>query len=213
MFCRFLDVFVAEAIVPEPRRTPRATRDQCIAAGWSELIEAHGGTSFRSGLYRLHDSPTGQRADRYIAARFPNGHHHLYAFGRDWMGRQFALGNQRLAQDGEPLVQLLDLVTGDRYEIDSTFREFHNVVLLEKTDSALDVVMFEAFSKANPASIPLALDQIVGYRIPLMLGGEHSVSNMEVADVEVEMELVLQAEAQLSNVEEGVRIEEVRIDR
>jgi hypothetical protein len=56
---------------------------------------------------------------------------------------------------------------------------------LDYADAALATEFFEAWSAANAVSMPLGPDQCVGYKVPLFLGGQDVVENLELTDLDV----------------------------
>jgi hypothetical protein len=156
--------------------------------GWDEFFTQCPGATFKNGIYRLHTTVSALAANQLFDQTFPHLKGNALCFGFDWLGRQFALDLERMI-DGEPGVQLIDFVERNAYEIDVTFRDLHNVVFIEKPDSALEAHVFAEWAPENQQSLPLRRSQIVGYRIPLTLGGQHEIANMVVEDMEVSLEL------------------------
>ncbi|HEY7033981.1 MAG TPA: hypothetical protein VH482_21775 [Thermomicrobiales bacterium] len=105
-----------------------------------------------------------------------------YCFGYAWSGMQLALGGERRDASGEPFVVLLDPSDGTAFEIDRSFQAFHEVELVNDPDNSLDSELFDAWSWANQHALPLKRNQIVGYKIPLALGGRDAIENMDVVD-------------------------------
>jgi hypothetical protein len=156
--------------------------------GWDELFTQCPGVTFNNGIYRLHTPASAQAANHLFDQTFLHLKGSALCFGFDWLGRQFALDLERMI-DGEPGVLLIDFVERNAYEIDDTFRDLHNVVFIEKPDSALDANVFAEWAPENPQSLPLSRRQIVGYRVPLTLGGQHEIANMVIEEMEVSLEL------------------------
>lgn len=74
--------------------------------------------------------------------------------------------------------------TGEALEIPLTFSAFHDQ-LGDLREPALAAGFFEQWSSANPALLPVAPADCVGYRVPLFLGGKDTVDNLEVIDLAV----------------------------
>jgi hypothetical protein len=177
--------------------------------GFAELTSAYMGFAFAGGIYRLHSQASGVTCDQLIRAVCPWLSPMVYSFGYDWLGRQFALDDQRMA-GGEPLVLMCDLTTGEAFNIPATFADFHSRTLIEKSNAALNSDLFDRWAAANRNALPLLPNQIVGYRIPLSLGGKHEVANLEVVDFEVELELSGQIAAQIEAAPVGARIARIK---
>lgn len=154
------------------------------AAGYGEFAAEFAGASFESGLYRVHDDQTGPLAMALIAAAFPEFSTRACPFGYDWLGRQFALDSSRVEGD-EPQVLLLEPGTGEALEIPVSLAQFHNEELSEHADAALARSFYQSWSRVDRESLPLGRDQCVGYRVPLFLGGNDDIENLEVMDLDV----------------------------
>ena len=159
-----------------------------VIRGWDELFAQYPGSTFNHGIYRLHTPDTAQEANLIVVETFPRYKNAVICFSYDWLGRQFALDPRRMF-DGEPGVLLIDLATRQAYEIDVTFVAFHNNVLIEDSQEALESHLFVDWASENQQSLPLRRNQIVGYRIPLTLGGQHEIANMVIEDMAVSLEL------------------------
>lgn len=131
---------------------------------------------------------------------FPQFKDRIECFAFDWLGRMFALDSKR-SVNGEPGVLMLEPGTGQALEIPATFLSFHCEELIEYADAALAKTAYEQWRKENPA--PLAHTECAGYKVPLFLGGEDTVSNMERVDMEVYWELCTQLLKQTRSLPDG----------
>lgn len=104
----------------------------------------------------------------------------VVAFGRDWMGRQFA------KQIGQPMLVMVDMAEGDFYTTENSLEGFFNDDLIEYAEDTLQIELFNTW---NTKGVVLQPDEIVGYLVPLKLGGQDSVENRHVIDAEVDWEL------------------------
>ena len=161
-------------------------RDEHLAwvDGYAAFASEFAGVSFRGGLYRVHDARTGPQALTLVAEGFPAFAARVRPFGYDWLGRQFAIDFGRIV-GGQPQVLLLEPGTGEALEIPASFASFHDEELTESADAALAEEFFEAWSAGARDSLPLGRDQCVGYRVPLFLGGQDAVENLELSDLAV----------------------------
>lgn len=181
MFESFPDLFTLApgTGVTTPWREPGLT----TVAGYVEFSERYAGCSFEGGLYRVHDASTGPLGLRVLHDAFPGSRERATPFAYDWLGRQFAVDTARL-EGAEPLILLLEPGTGQALEIPLTFARFHEQ-LDGLREPALANGFFLEWAEANPAAVPLAPTQCVGYGVPLFLGGEDVVSNLEIIDFDV----------------------------
>jgi hypothetical protein len=152
--------------------------------GYAAFAQKHAGASFGGGLYRVHDSVTGPQAFAFVSDAFPEFAERVCPFGYDWLGRQFAVDSGRI-ENGQPQVLVLEPGAGAALEIPVDFVAFHDEELVEQSDAALASGFFGAWSEANPDALPLLRSQCVGYKVPLFLGGNDTVDNLEVSDLDV----------------------------
>jgi hypothetical protein len=184
MFERFRARYVP---LRDPSSTPGSPwlDPRLIAAqGYQRFAVEFAGTTFGDGVYRVHDDVTGPMALGLIAEAFPEFAARVCPFSYDWLGRQFVVDAGRV-DGGQPQILLIEPGTGEALEIPLSFSSFHNEELLDYADAALAIEFFEAWSTANPAALPLERDQCVGYKVPLFLGGQDILENLELADLDV----------------------------
>lgn len=176
--------------------------------GYRDFVPEFTGATFGGGVYRIHDYRTGTQALTLIADAFPEFAARACPFGYDWLGRQFAVDSGRVV-GGQPQVLLLEPGTGEALEIPLSFGAFHDEELIEYADAALATAFFEAWSVANRSGLPLGRDQCVGYKVPLFLGGQDVVANLELTDVDVYWSICGQLRRGVLDLPPGTTINEV----
>ena len=149
-----------------------------------DLFGALGGCTFDGGLYRVHLPAVATRATELVEEAMPTMRGRVVCFGRDWLGRQFAIDRTRL-DGGVPLVLMLEPGTGEALEIPVTVGAFHDEELVEFGEEALAVTFYRNWREATGDSEPLGANECVGYRLPLFTGGTDEVGNLERTDLEV----------------------------
>ena len=133
----------------------------------------------------------------------------IRCFGADWLGRQFATDSTRL-EDGKPQVLMLEPGTGEGLQIPANIDTFHTQVLIEHADAAVAEPFFRAWI-ATGGRAP-AYDQCIGYKVPLYLGGEDELSNLELSDFEVYWGLSAQLLAKARELPVGTPIRSIGIE-
>ncbi|MEV4604955.1 T6SS immunity protein Tdi1 domain-containing protein [Amycolatopsis sp. NPDC049253] len=176
--------------------------------GYLDFASEFAGATFGGGLYRVHDHTSGAQALTLIAEAFSEYATRVCPFGYDWLGRQFAVDSGRTV-DGQPQVLLLEPGTGEALEIPLPFAAFHDEELVEYADAALATGFFDSWSAVNSDSVPLRRDQCVGYRVPLFLGGQDMIENLEVSDLEVYWSICGQLRRAALSLPPGTAINEV----
>ena len=144
----------------------------------------------RLGAYRrFTDVDIAAIADDVLAA-FPDLAGRITIVGCDWLGRVFATDS---ARDGEIL--MLEPGTAEALEIPVDFAEFEASELVDNPDAALALGFYQSWREAGGAAP--GLDQCIGYRKPLFLGGADALENLELSDLSVYWSATAQVIAQL----------------
>lgn len=204
MFERFRSQF---RLLPEAQQAAAPWDDGRLGAvtGYVELMGSVAGCSFENGLYRLHSAETGPVGQEGADVAFPEYAGRLSVFGFDWLGRQFAVDFGRL-DNGEPLVMLLEVGTGEALEIPVSFVGFHDEELVDYRNEALASEFFASWSSVHSDAVPLKSSECVGYRVPLFLGGRDTVENLEVTDFDVYWTVTGQMRVQSKDLPAGTSI-------
>jgi hypothetical protein len=158
-----------------------------------------GGKSFNGGLYRtVHVADMRLWVER-IHFAFPTFSPPAVCFGYDWMGRAFALESGR-SEDGLPGVLMFDVGGGDAFEIPANLITFHDSEIIKSAEPALAINLYETWRA--PGGAAPAYDKCIGLRVPLFLGGEEDVGNLEAGDLDVYWTIFGQALRQVGPGEE-----------
>lgn len=152
------------------------------ATGIAEMFAKYAGATFNRGIYRLFPVDQLRKWNGIVAEMFPHLQGKILVFGSDWRGQIYALNATRKEND-QYQVQLLDPASKESLNIPATFEGFHNVELVEYPNDSLQVELYEQWLAAKEVSP--AASECVGYIKPLRLGGEDSISNQEITDMEV----------------------------
>ena len=134
------------------------------------------------GLYRIIPSAGGAvECEGYL--RFPG----IFradptGFGYDWQGSAFAVDSGRLEQ-GEPGVLMFEPHTAEAFQIPSNIQTFHDVELIEDDGAVLVPDGYAAWRGGGGAEP--SYQQCIGYKKPLFLGGEDTIENFELSDLDV----------------------------
>lgn len=197
MLQRFLAVYPVTggpAVTESPDPTPRALR-ACA-----------GGRSFADGLYRIHTHESGAEMLKQIDAAFPDAPPHTMPYGFDWLGRQFCA-----QRDDEHAPSLMfEPGTGEVLEIPVPFALMHDEELVDYGNDALATDFFREYL-ASGAPGP-GLTQCVGYRIPLFLGGQDALPNLELTDMDLYWHLAGQLTLRSAGLPSGTKIDSTTIE-
>jgi hypothetical protein len=178
--------------------------------GGREFFVEYSGVAFNSGLYRIHTVDSAKKWNSIVGEAYPKFKNRIMCFSYDWLGRQFALDRERRNEEGEPLVLMMELGTGEALEIPATFLSFHNEELVDYTDAALAENFY--YKWLNSAGRNLSPNECVGYKIPLFLGGEDIISNLEIIDIEVYWGICGQLLNKVKSLPPGTTIKDITIN-
>ncbi|WP_455362299.1 T6SS immunity protein Tdi1 domain-containing protein [Streptomyces sp. SYSU K21746] len=156
------------------------------------------------GFLRFH-TPESAYESYEACARLVEGLEGRYfPFAFDWTGREL-LFDIREPGARPRCVIAVDPAEGEYLRTDLGLDEFFEAVADEDED-ALAFPYFEEWRDANPGAGPLGFGQVIGYKVPLSLGGEDDVANMEITDRKVYFELCTQIALQVRELPEGTTI-------
>ena len=150
--------------------------------GFAELAAECGGTVFGDGLVRVHSEGSARRVNPLIAEAFPDFPEQFQAIAQDWTGRQFAVGSRPGARYYGKLL-LFEPASGEAFEIDADISALFNSEMISDPVTYLAADLFEDWRRAG-GSLG-GPNECVGFRVPLFLGGDGVVENLEVVDLEV----------------------------
>jgi hypothetical protein len=199
MFEQFVGVFPVDEF-------SRSDLDMRDAATAEEVVAASGGASFGRGIYRVHSAESSHRIAAAVSRAYPHAGP-LTCFGYDWLGRQYAT----LTTASTPEVIMLEPGTGEMYFTKSKLTTFHDGELLVDEGAVLEPEYFQDWLESAEGQTSLAVGQCVGYRVPLFLGGQDEVVNLEISDLDVYWHIVSQLLEQTRDLPPGSPIGQIDI--
>lgn len=174
---------------------------------YDAFIDGLGGRSFGEGVFKSFGRSDLEKWHRLVSGCFTKLRGEFDLVGYDWMGRCFAV--DRREGEGEGLVVLLDIATIDIYYIERDLVSFLNETISSQSEASLEVSRYQAWLKSRGPVGPM---ECAGYRIPLFLGGEDSLDNMEVSDMEVYWDMTDQLWEAVKDLPEGTKIGNVTFE-
>lgn len=178
MFKDFLSAFKDDGKTTEMFVAPLSFRDALLC----EVIVRFGGRSFNRGMYRVGSERNISSWNDWVLSAFPSFSDRIDCFGVDWLGRIFAVDYQR-KENGYPGVLMFEPGTAEALEIPCNVETFHNNELVQYREEALAESFY--FRWISAGGRPPKLDQCIGYKKPLFLGGADAVENLELSDLDV----------------------------
>jgi hypothetical protein len=173
------------------------------------VIEHLGGKTFNDGLYRVYRGDEIKKFTDIICEQFDAAQGECFAFAADWMGRQFIIDFAEM-QDDKPTIGLLEPGVPDSCSSDQPIGAFHNEELVKGTLNMLAEPFYKEWKKKTKGVI--GPNQCVGYEVPLFLGGEVKVKNLEVIDMEVYLHFCVKLWNKVKDLPDGTPIGDIIAD-
>jgi len=173
------------------------------------LFAQFGGLSFNNGLYRVMSSEASSDWSGLMGNAFPAFVGAVPCFGFDWLGRVFALDARRPVE-GLAGVVMLEPGTGQVLEIPCNVHTFHESELIEYREEALAVSFFQKWISIG--GVAPRMDECVGYKKPLFLGGKDVVENLGRSNMDVYWNIAKQLIAKSRGRPVGTQIGSAHID-
>jgi hypothetical protein len=170
-----------------------------------DLLNRQAGVTFDEGLYRIHSRSSLALIEPSVAEGFPQFARNWMPFGFDWLGRQFAC--RRGTDRDEGPVLMFEPGTGEALELPMSVWQFHDQQLVSDPEPAVAVSAFHDWLASGGR--PLAHNEVVGYRVPLFLGGEDTLENLELSDIHVYWALMSQLVDQVRGLPPGTPIGDI----
>src|SRR5687768_2617031 len=121
-----------------------------------------------------------------------------------------ALGHAFVQDTGDGTVHQLDTVFGDVEQVAASEDELR--ALLGDREFVIERLTAQLVADLRSAGLELGPGQVYAFRTPPALGGEVTVENAEVADLEVHLSLMGQLHRQIADLPEGTPISEIRLE-
>ncbi len=184
--------------------------NECSCHGFSnemkQLFFEIGGYSFENGaFYVFAKREICEWADA-IKFLFPSADTYI-PVGRDWLNRLYAV---RQENDFSSDVILFSHITDEFFSLGVNIRQFFDSFLINEYETLLDMTIFGEFVASNDITLPL-IQSGIQMKIPLFLGGDYSVANMELVDPKMDWDIVTQLLLQTREMEVGQSVSGVEI--
>lgn len=204
MFDNFESHFIKDAAAAgfvkiEPPKAPQGF-------ALRHFFERYGGATFNRGVYRVVTPNAAGLANEFIQTAFPVFAGRAACFASDWLGRIFCLDSNR-REDDELAVVMFEPGTGQALDIPANLESFHEDELIHYADAALATNFYQQWLTGG-GRVP-QVDQCVGYKKPLFLGGVDKAENLEITDLDVYWTISAQLIRKASGLPPGTKIGKV----
>lgn len=154
---------------------------------YNDFIFQLGGKSFGNGLFNSFSTDNVDKWSEIVNQAYPEFKNQHRLFGFDWLGRCFGID---LRERTQGKILMFEIGTNDVLQIPCSFQEFLNEEIPLHSDACLAEPFFNEWMKYSKESITYG--RCVGYKIPLFLGGEDTIANLENSDMEVYWGIITQ---------------------
>jgi len=162
------------------------------------------GTTWSGGLFRWHDVESERAGRGLVSEYFQLPPERFELFGFDWAGRQYAVEYRRGELQSEFVLQF-DPAAGAALQLAAPASVFERQID-ELGEEVLNARLFRAWQVVNPTIHEVAFSECVGTNVPLFLGGQESVENLGLTDIEVYWTLVGQLFKATRDMPPGARV-------
>lgn len=147
---------------------------------YNDFILQLGGKSFGKGLFNSFSKNNLKKWTEIVNEAYPEFKGMFMLFGYDWLGRCFGID---LRENTQGEVLMFEIGTNDVLEIPCSFLDFLNEEMPSYSDACLSESFF--YEWMDYSNEQLEYGTCAGYIVPLFLGGEDVVTNLEKSDMEV----------------------------
>ncbi len=168
MISNFLNYFKSKEVI------------DCSGDLYNDFVTLLGGKRFGEGLFNSFSIENVEKWTEIIDQAYPEFNGLYKAFGYDWLGRCFGIDLRKKTQGN---ILMFEIGTNDVLEIPCSFEKFLNEEIPLYADACLAKSFFEEWKNNTGKELPYG--RCVGYKVPLFLGGEDSVNNLEESNMEV----------------------------
>lgn len=171
---------------------------------WDELFTSY---SFGRGIYRLVRPIQRAKLSQTVRTIFADIPTECDALSYDWLGRVF-FAQKDIAVNVQGSVFMCSLATDELLKIPASVESFHNDILVDHSDEAVEFHLFNKYLEFTGIS-RIEPSACVDFIKPLWLGGRFEVNNLMATDMEVMWEVVGQLLLQVRSLPVGARVDRV----
>lgn len=159
---------------------------------YSDFITQVGGKRFGKGLFNSFSNNNLDKWTKIVTEAYPEFRNSFKLFGYDWLGRCFGVD---LSDTNYGNILMFEIGANDVLEIPCSFEVFLNKEIPLYSDACLAESFFHEWLEYSKTEIQYG--RCAGYKIPMFLGGEDTVENLEDSDMEVYWSVLSQIKNQL----------------
>ncbi len=154
---------------------------------FDDFIKQLGGRRFGNGLFNSFSGKKIIKWEEIVTEAYPEFKNKFKLFGYDWLGRCFGIDTRGTGMEG---ILMFEIGTNDVLEIPCSLEKFLNEEIPLYSDACLAESFFNEWIKYSHTK--LEYGRCASYKVPLFLGGEDVVDNLEDCDMEVYWGIITQ---------------------
>ncbi len=157
-------------------------RDTVLYSGdlYEDFINQLGGKCFGKGIFTVFLRSDIDKWEQIVSEAYQDFKGYFKILAYDWLGRCFAVD---LRKETFENILMFDIGANDVLEIPCSLLNFLNEEIPFYSEECLAESFFKEWMLGYQQE--LSYGKCAGYKIPLFLGGEDDVSNIEECDMEV----------------------------
>lgn len=168
MFEKFLKFFDEEFICNEQGTD-----------AYENFLKYLGGKQFGKGIFNTLEKNNLKKWTSVVEEAFPEFSGKFKLFAYDWLGRLYGITEQ----DSNEKVLIFEIGTGEVLEIPCDLLEFLNEEIPLHSNECLAMAFYKKWLRKK-RKMP-SYGRCIGYKVPLFLGGQDVIKNLEESDLEV----------------------------
>lgn len=146
---------------------------------YEKFLECLGGRQFGNGLFNTFAKDNIEKWTSVVNEAYPEFKGEFKLFGYDWLGRMFGISGQK----NNEKVLMFEIGTGEVLEIPCNFLDFLNEEIPLYSDACLAATFYNKWLRKKRKAV--SYGRCIGYKVPLFLGGQDVIKNLEESDLEV----------------------------
>lgn len=159
---------------------------------YADFVSQLGGRRFGNGIFNTFTAEEVVKWTEIVSGAYPKLRNMFKLFGYTWMGDCYAID---LRKGNAGNVLLFEIGTGYILKIPCTFEEFLEQEISADPEAILAKSFFDEWMLTSKKAIQPG--NCVGYKVPLFLGGQEELHNLEEGDMEVYWTVVGQVKNQV----------------
>lgn len=146
---------------------------------YENFLKCLGGKQFGNGIFNTFEKDNLKKWTSIVEEAYPEFSGEFKLFAYDWLGRMFGITEQK---DHEKVL-MFEIGTGEVLEIPCDLFEFLNQEIPLYSNECLAMEFYKKWLRKKRKAV--SYGKCIGYKVPLFLGGQDVIKNLEESDLEV----------------------------